>query len=37
VAVLLYRADLNFEKLADINECNVEISLYVCSMGKVMK
>jgi hypothetical protein len=34
---LLYRTDLNFEKLADINECNVEISVNVCNMGRVMK
>ena len=37
VAVLLYRTDLNFEKLADINEHNVEISVNVYNMGRVMK
>jgi hypothetical protein len=37
VAVLLYRTDLNFEKLADINKCNVKISVNVCNMGRVMK
>jgi len=36
VAVLLYRTDLNFEKLADINERNIEISVNVCNMRRVM-
>jgi len=36
VAVLLYRTDINFEKLAEINEGNIEISVNVCNMGRVI-
>lgn len=37
VAVLMYRTDIKFEKLAEMNKHKVEISVNVCNMERAMQ
>ena len=37
VTVLLYRTDIKFEKLAEMNKHKVEISVNICNMERAMK